>query len=120
MHGLAEAARERRQAQRDRLEAAFLRAAEEATVRDAQWRAARSLTAATSAALRASAESLAAARAALEVEVDAFGGFAEGASGVVRDTMEHRRAVLDRVRAEVGRAVAYGWPRTLRDAEVTP
>ena len=112
MHGLAEAARERREATRADLEAAFLQAKREASLSDQQLLATQAVTAATAAGLAASTTAFDAARASIEVEVDAFAKFADAATMVMRNTMEHRSAVLAHVRAEVQRAVAYGWPRT--------
>tara|TARA_R110002072_G_scaffold109160_1_gene236293 strand:- start:62074 stop:63303 length:1230 start_codon:yes stop_codon:yes gene_type:complete len=111
MQGLAEAARERREATRSELEAAFLLAKREASVSDQQLLATQADAAATAAGLQASTTAFDAARASIEVEVDAFAMFADAASMVMRNTMEHRSAVLAHARAEVQRAVAYGWPR---------
>lgn len=115
MHGLAKAARERRQAARDDLEGAFLRARREATTGDTQLAAATALLDATAASLQASTSAFAAARASIEVEVDAFEHFAGTAQRVARDTMEHRKAALAHARAAVFRASAYGWPRQIKN-----
>ncbi len=111
MQGLAEAARERREATRSELESAFLHARREASLSQQQLIATQAVAAATAAGLRSSAAAFDAARASIKVEVDAFAKFANAATKVMRNTMEHRRAVLARVRAEVQRASAYGWPR---------
>jgi outer membrane protein TolC len=111
MQGLAEAARERREASRAELESAFLQARREASLSQQQLIATQAVAAATAAGLQSSATAFEAARASIEVEVDAFAKFANAATQVMRNTMEHRRAVLARVRAEVQRASAYGWPR---------
>ncbi|MEO6597538.1 MAG: hypothetical protein ABIP94_22570 [Planctomycetota bacterium] len=111
MHGLAEAARERRQAARDDLENALLAAGREATLADQELAGATALVAATAGELQASTTSLAAARAAIAVEVDAFAPFADTARMLLRDTMEHRLAKVALARARVARAQAYGWPR---------
>ena len=66
--------------------------------------------------LDASRQALAAARAALEVELDAFDRFAEAASMVMRDTAERRMAVVARARAATRRAMAFGWPLTAEEA----
>jgi outer membrane protein TolC len=111
MQGLAEAARERREATRSELESAFLHARREASLSQQQLIATQAVAAATAAGLRSSTAAFDAAGASIEVEVDAFAKFANAATKVMRNTMEHRRAVLARVRAEVQRASAYGWPR---------
>jgi outer membrane protein TolC len=111
MQGLAEAARERREATRSELESAFLHARREASLSQQQLIATQAVAAATAAGLRSSTAAFDAAGASIEVEVDAFAKFANAATKVMRNTMEDRRAVLARVRAEVQRASAYGWPR---------
>jgi len=112
MHGLAEAARERREASRADLETAFLRASREAELSDQDLAAANAVAAATSSGLEARIAVFAAARAALEVEVDAFAMLANSASMVMGETMENRQAAIAQARAKVQRAVAYGGPRT--------
>jgi hypothetical protein len=111
MQGLAEAAREHREATRAELESAFLQATREASVSQQQLVATQAVAMATAAGLQSSTTAFHAARASIEVEVDAFAKFANAATTVMRNTMEHRRAVLEHVRAEVQRATAYGWPR---------
>ncbi|MFT4843238.1 MAG: cobalt-zinc-cadmium efflux system outer membrane protein [Planctomycetota bacterium] len=111
MQGLAEAAREHREATRAELESAFLQATREASVSQQQFVATQAVAMATAAGLQSSTTAFHAARASIEVEVDAFAKFANAATTVMRNTMEHRRAVLEHVRAEVQRATAYGWPR---------
>jgi len=110
MHGLAEAARLRRDAARVTLEAAYLAANREASLNQQQRNAAAATAAATAMALQASTTSFAAARAAIEVELDAFGTFSNAAVKVMRNTMEHRKAAVAKARADVRRAVAYAWP----------
>lgn len=111
MHGLAEAARERRAARRAELAAAFLQAQQQATLSDQELRATEAAATATAAALASSRTEFDAARAGIEVEIAAFAELGHTSTKVMRNTMEHRRAVLARVRAEVQRATAYGWPR---------
>ena len=117
MHGLAEAARERREAAPADTETAFLQARREATNSDAQLAAANAVASATAAAVQANIAALRSARAALEVEVDAFAQVANIAGMVVRETMEHRIAAITKARAIAQRAVAYGWPRTANNSE---
>lgn len=111
MHGLAEAARERREAARANLEVAFLQARREASLNEEQLAATTAVATATSASLQASSTAFRAARTAIEVEVDAFTQLAASATMIMRDTMEHRLAAVAAARATVQRAVAYGWPR---------
>jgi len=111
MQGLAEAARERREATRANLEVAFLAATREAATSEQQFATAMAVAAATSMTLQASTTAFAAARAAIEVEVQAFGSFSSAADMVMRNTLEHRRAVIEKARATVQRATAFGWPR---------
>ena len=70
MHGIAEAARERRSARRAELEAAFLAARREATLSDQRLQAAAATSEATLALLQANTTEFRAARDALEVEID--------------------------------------------------
>lgn len=117
MQGLAEAARERREATRADLESAFLQAKREASVSQQQLVATQAVALATAAGLKSSTTTFDAARISIEVEVDAFAKFANAATKVMRSTMEHRRAVLAHVRAEVQRAAAYGWPRSQQPSQ---
>jgi outer membrane protein TolC len=114
MAGLAVAADLRRDAARAQLTAAYLQASNGADRAEHELTLARAAEAAAAAGLRASTQALAVARVALQVDVDPFAAVAEAASMVARDTMEHRAAVTARVRAEVQRAMAYGWPLTRR------
>ena len=120
MQGLAEAARERRAAARADLEHTFLLANREAELNEQQLAAASAVADATAATLHASITAFEASRIAIEVEVDAFARFTAAASMVMRETMEHRRAAIAVARAEVQRAVAFGWPRTPPSATASP
>ena len=110
MHGRAEAAREIREASRAELETSYLRAKREASISQQQLIATQAVATATTAAVRSSTIALNAARATIEVDSGTFAQFAKAATQVVHQTMEHRRAVFARVRAEIQRAQAYGWP----------
>jgi outer membrane protein TolC len=112
MAGRAEAARERREAARATLAAAYLQASNAASQADRELAAAAAGETASSTSLRASTRELATARLALQVEIEAFDRYAKAAAMVVRDAMEHRTATAALVRARIQRAVAYGWPRT--------
>lgn len=119
MHGRAKAAQQQREAMRVQLEAAYLAAHREASLREQQLVASAARAAATRLSLQASVGTLDAARTAFEVELSAFGPFSNAAVMVMRNTMEHRRAAIDHARAMVRRAKAWGWPgRPLRQ-EVT-
>lgn len=111
MDGLARAARERREAARANLEAAFLAATRDATTSEERFATAKAVADAAAMALQANAAALAASRIAIEVELHAFGSFSSAAGMVMRNTMEHRRAVIEMARATVQRARAFGWPR---------
>ncbi len=110
MDGPALGARARREAAREQLLGAFLDAQREATLADQRLDAAEAAAAATDAALRASVRALTAARIGLEVEPDAFEPFARAAQRVLADFAQHRRAAVERARAAVRRAQAWGWP----------
>jgi len=112
--GAAEAARERREAARSRLLAAWLRADNEATAADRALAAARAADEAATTGLQASVQALTIGKASIRVEEDAFDKVAEAAAMVARDAMERRLAALARARAEVARAVALGWPASGR------
>ncbi|HEX6810472.1 MAG TPA: hypothetical protein VF384_02510, partial [Planctomycetota bacterium] len=110
MAGRAEAARERREAARATLAAAWLQASNGASTAERNLAAAAAGETGTSLSLRASTKDLTTARLALQVEIEGFERFAKAATMIVRDTMEHRAATTAHVRARVQRAVAYGWP----------
>jgi outer membrane protein TolC len=111
MHGLAAAARDRREAARHDVEDALLEARREASVaRDELQTAAANRDAARSA-LTARQTAFDAARAALEVEPDAFQPFARAASEYLQAIAEHRRASSAHAVATVRFATAHGWPR---------
>ena len=110
MHGLAEAARQRREAARTELEAVFLEAVREASINSQRFAATSALATATNAAKHASNTAIDAGRIAIEVELDAFANFAILASTAMHNTMENRQAAIANARAEVRRAAAYGWP----------
>jgi outer membrane protein TolC len=110
MQGRARAARERRQAERDRLEAAFLRAQEEATVADRDLEASHARVAATSLALETSRTAFRSARVAIDFEPNAFDAFGRTALGLQQALASHRQAVVAHARAQVARARAWGWP----------
>lgn len=111
MDGHARAARARREVARAQLEVAFLAATREAATSDENFAAAKAVADATSMSLHASTTAFTSARAAMEVEIAAFGSFSSAATIVMRDTMEHRRAAIAKARTIVQRAVAFGWPR---------
>lgn len=111
MHGRAEAARERREAARVALAAAWSEAGNGAADAEHELAAARSMLAAAAANLQASETALAAALVALQVEVDTFDRAAEAAAMAARDLAEHRVAAVALARAELRRARAFGWPR---------
>ncbi|MCK5940564.1 MAG: TolC family protein [Planctomycetes bacterium] len=111
MAGLAEAARERREAARHDLEDTLLEAHREATQARNALAAARAEAAAADAMWQASARALTAARANLEVQPDAFAPFAAAARELMDATTMRRNATVARAIAEVRLAVAYGWPR---------
>jgi outer membrane protein TolC len=108
--GPAEAARERRNAARSRLNDALALAANEAASTVAQYEAAAARERAASSSARASARAFVASTAALHVEVDAFERVSEKAPVAVRDAMEAREAAIASARARVRSAVAAGWP----------
>ena len=110
MAGRAEAARERREAARAELAAAWVRAGNEAHTADQELAAAESAASAAASAAEAHAQLLTVAVAGLEVEVDGFDRAAELAGMAVTTATERRKAVAEQVRARVARAVAFGWP----------
>lgn len=112
MYGLAEAARQHREAARAELEEVFLNATREASINSQQFATTSAFANATNAAIEASSTAIQAGRIAIEVEVDAFAKFARLATMAMHDTMENRQAAIANARAEVQRAVAYGWPNT--------
>ena len=77
--------------------------------------AAQANVAATGQALTAARQALDAAQAALEVQGDAFDRYAEAASMVLRETMEHRVATERNARAATQRAMAFGWPLSVAE-----
>lgn len=111
--GLAVAARERRDGARERLLGAWLAASNEAAAADAALAAARQVDDAATAAFAASRQALEIGAVAVRVETDAFDRLADAATMTARDAMERRVATVARVRAEVARAVAFGWPAHL-------
>lgn len=119
MHGLAAAARDRREAARHDIEDALLEARREASVARDELLAATASLEAAQAALRARSTAFVAARAALEVEPDAFTAFAMAANEQIQATAAHRMAAVAQARAEVAHAVAYGWPRPETPEELT-
>lgn len=112
-HGLAVAARERREAARAELTAQWLAASRDAhdTAIEADAAAARERAA--QAAATASREDLHSAQVALLVDADpdAFARLADAAAMAVRDDSEARAAAVVLARAHVRAAVAAGWPR---------
>lgn len=110
MHGRAVAARERRDAALAELEAAWLDAQNGAASAATALEAAQAVAGATAAARRSSDEALRTAVVAVQVEVDAFDALADAAAMAVRDAVEHRMAAIALARAQVRRAVAFGWP----------
>ncbi|MEZ6038787.1 MAG: hypothetical protein R3F29_15005 [Planctomycetota bacterium] len=116
--GIARAAGERRDAARATLEDALLEAHRGATDAELALTAAQATVAATGAARDAALQALDAAKAALEVQGDAFDRFAEAAAMSLRETMEHRVATERAARAATQRAMAFGWPLSV--AATTP
>jgi outer membrane protein TolC len=108
--GRAAAAQARRDAARAELEAAWTAASSEASIAAAELTALAAAAAGTGAALAASAADLQSALVLVQVEDDAFDRLVDAATMAVRETMEHRQAVLALARARVRRAVVCGWP----------
>lgn len=108
--GPARAAQERRAAARHRLDDALAAAAGEAAAAAFERDAAAARAAAALAGARASAQNLAAALVALQVDFEAFEGLPEKAIMAVRDANEARDAAIAADRARVRAAVAAGWP----------
>ncbi|MCB9876001.1 MAG: hypothetical protein H6835_00225 [Planctomycetes bacterium] len=114
--GNARAAGARRDAARATLEDALLEAHRGAADADLAFTAAQATVAATAAARDAARQALVAARAALEVQGDAFDRYTEAATMTLRETMEHRLATERAARAATQRAMAFGWPLSTPDA----
>ncbi len=110
MHGLAAAAQERRQAARHGIEDALLEARRQADLADSARQAARANHVTAQAMLDARRTAFSAARAALDVQPDAFQRYATAVSEYVRAAAEHRNATTARAVADVRYAVAFGWP----------
>ncbi len=110
MQGLAAAARERREAARHEIEDALLEARREADLAEHARRAARSDQQTALLMLDARRTAFVAARAALDVEPDAFQRYAAAVSEYVRAAADLRRAATTSAVAEVRYAVAFGWP----------
>jgi hypothetical protein len=108
--GPARAAQERRAAARHRLDDALAAAAGEVAAAALERDAAALRAEAALAGARASAQNLAAALTALQIDPDAFDGLPEKAIMAVRDANEVRDAALAAARARVRAAVAAGWP----------
>lgn len=114
--GPAAAAGERRDAARARLSAACVRADNEAAAAERALDAARANDEAAAAGLQASLRSLTAGKVAAQVDDDGFERLADAAAMVARDAMERREAAVSRVRAEITRAAAFGWPTVRRSS----
>ena len=118
MQGLAEAARERREAARHDIEDLLLEARQEAQVADAARLAARATDETAQAMLAARHAAFVAARAAVEVEPDAFQRYAGAASEYAKAAADRRRAAAALAVADVRHAVAYGWPQPSQQEEI--
>ena len=111
MQGLAEAARERREAARHDVEDVLLEARREAQVADAARLAALATDETAEAMLAARRAAFVAAGAAVEVEPDAFHRYAGAAGEYAKAAADRRRAAAALAVADVRYAVAYGWPK---------
>jgi hypothetical protein len=107
----ARAAAERREAARHAVEQALLEAEEQATSREAAYRAAVARAKADAAEAEAMKREYAAASARLAVEGDAFGDAAWRAATAVAAAAGARESEVAAARARVAYAAAYGWPR---------
>ena len=117
MYGLAEAAREQREAARHDVEDALLEARRDAALASAARRAALATDETAQAMLAARRTAFVAARAAIEVEPDAFQRFASAAGEYAVAAAERRRAAAALALADVRHAVAYGWPQPSQQEE---
>ncbi len=117
MQGLAEAARERREAARHDIEDVLLEAQREAQVADAARLAALATDETAQAMLAARRAAFVAASAAVEVEPDAFQRYAGAAGEYAKAAADRRRAAAALAVADVRHAVAYGWPQPSNEEE---
>ncbi len=109
-HGIAEAARQEREAARHELLGAVLAAGAETTNTRLARDAFATEATATAVRARASRAGLAAALVGIDVELDAFDMLAEAAAMALEDVRMLREARLESARAAVRAAVAQGWP----------
>lgn len=117
MQGLAEAARERREAARHDIEDVLLEARREAQIADAARLAALATDETAKAMLTARRAAFRAASTAVDVEPDAFQRFAGAASEYAKAAADRRRAAAALAVADVRHAVAYGWPQPNQQEE---